>query len=284
MSEQDNAVNTEVVTQDSTVAAPAAPEPKETEVAEDNVLEQSLEELSGDESVDEAETEEVSSEVTPEEKSDETKTDEQPQGEKPLAPKSENRFQKLANENRELKEQMARLTSQETQVAAEQELLGQVNPETGEYFTPQEAERIARAHSLDTQQQALSQDRYELEVKQNQITLADEANQALREYPIFDPHSDQYNAALAERVDQLLGQNLIFEEGTNRVIGSHTSPLNLYKTIFEATQMSMAEGQIKGQKATQKMLASVDTTGNASQATKTKDDPMLEAFRQEAGM
>lgn len=279
MSETDTAVKEEVAPQDATVAAPAAPEPKEPEVAETDVLEQSLEELSG--KSDDKETDEDSSDVTPEDKSDETK--EQPQSDKPLAPKSENRFQKLANENRELKERLDRLKSQETQVATEQELLNEVNPETGENYSPQEAERIARAQSLESQQQSVSQERYELEVRQNQVTLADEANQALKDFPMFDPSSETYNKGLAAQVDQLLGQNLIFEEGTNRVIGSHISPHFLYKTIADSINIGATQGQLKGQKAAQNMMASADVAPGAAQP-KTKEDPMIEAFKQEAGL
>lgn len=230
-------------------------------------------------------------------------TDTQPQGEKPeepseekLAPKSENRFQKLANENKELKAQLDRLKLQETQLASEQELLNEVNPETGDYYTPQEIERLAFAQSREQQAQKVAQERYELEVQQNQELIANESTKALEDFPIFNDKSPDFNPGLSAQLNQLIDQTLIRDPNTpeigpdgqptgkGRIIGANLSPYQLAKTIADATTANSAKIQAEAQKATEKMLANADVPSGASNATKTKVDPDLAAFDEEAGL
>jgi hypothetical protein len=213
-------------------------------------------------------TEEETSDDKPE-TSEETEPAEQQDSEQ-LAPKSQNRFQTLANENRELKEQLETLRRQESQLATEQELLNEINPETGQYYTPQEIERLSFAQSREQQAEQVASERYELEVQTVQSTLRNEASQALQDFPMFDETSKQYNPELAKQVDDLLGENLVFEtdsEGnsTGRIIGSSLSPYKLYQTVAQAAQLSKQAGQLEGQKATERMLASVDGTGSNQQ-------------------
>lgn len=276
----DTAVKDEVVAQDATVAAPAAPEPKDTEVAEDDLMEASLEELDPDIDKEEETDSKASSESQADDPTEETEPETQPQGEQKVAPKSENRYRQLANENRELKERLTRLKTQETQVASEQELLNEVNPETGEYYTVQEAERIARQQTLEQTAQSAAQERYVLEVQQNQDTIRSEAQKALTEFPMFDSDNPAYNPTLSAQADQLLGQSLIIDNGV--LVGSTLSPYQIYKTIADATQANSAKARADAQRSVEKMTANVDTTGGSSQATKTKVDPDLEAFDTEA--
>lgn len=278
MTKNDTAVKDEEVKQDTSVEEPAPQATREPEVAESKDPEKALEETEVSlEDLDETEDE-------PAEKSEGEveETKEQPQGEeKPLTPKSENRFQTLANENRDLKERIARLQQQETQFATEQELLGEVNPETGEYYTPQEVERIAFAQTREAQAQQAAQERYQLEVQQNQETIKSEATKALEEFPMFDEHSKEYNAERAAQADQLLKQSLIFDN-QGVLVGSSISPYQLYKTINDSVMSSDPQRQAQAQRATEQMLASADSPGGSSQATKTKPDPLLAGFDEEA--
>jgi hypothetical protein len=256
MSKDDNAVKDEVVT-DTTIAEPATVENQTSDVEDefDGLGDVSLTDIPTA-----AETDSPSEEVTPPEKVEETPA---PQSEeKPLAPKSENRFQKLANENRELKEQIDRLKTQEDQLATEQGLLNEVNPETGEYYTTQEIERIAFQQSRETQAQQVAQQRYELEVQQNQQTIAQEASQAVKDFPIFDEKSPEYKPELAQLADQRLQKNLIFDEN-GVLIGAHDSPYAILQTINDALKAGATSGQAEAQAATQKMLANADTTSDA---------------------
>lgn len=278
MSKDDSAV--EEVVQDASTAS--ATENNVPEVAEDDeIMEATLDELDPQEASDGEEETEGSEEVAPSD-TEETNPEPQPQGEqKPLAPKSENRFQKLANENRELKERLERLQTQESQVATEQELLNEVNPETGDYYTPMEAERIARQQALEAQAQSTAQERYQLEVMNNQMTIRSEAEKALTDFPMFDQQSPNYKPELAAQADQLLGQSLIFNE-QGVLVGSNLSPYQIYKTVADAAQANSAQARAEAQKATEKMLANADSPGGASNASKPKVDPDLEAFDSEA--
>lgn len=270
MPDNDTAVKDDVVA-DTTVQTPA-PEEKKPEVVED--AETALEEVSID-AFDEDETEDAPKEEVVE-------TPVQPQGEeKPLAPKSENRFQQLANENREMREQLSRLKQQESQFATEQELLNEVNPDTGEYYTPQEVERIAFAQSREAQATQVAQERYNLEVQQNQTVIKTEAERALQEFPMFDEsNKKEYNPTLAAQADVLLAQSLIFDNGV--LVGSNLSPYQLYKTIADSAQTNDSRRQAEAQKATEKMLANADVADGNSQATNTKEDPLLAGFDEEA--
>lgn len=209
---------------------------------------------------------------------------EQPQDEKPLAEKSQNRFQKLANENRELKEQIERLKSQESQVAAEQGLLNEINPETGDYFTPAEAERIARQQSLEQAQQSAAQQRYALEVRQNQESIGRESRQALDDFPILNEQSKEFNPQIAAEFDKLVGENIIYElqDGSRypasvlaangydlnqaTLIGSNFSPYQLAKLIADSTKANASVYQAQAQRSAEQMLANADTTGGNTQA------------------
>lgn len=278
MSDHDAAVNEEVVA-DATAAESATVETEKSEEVEeitdgyDNDVEQkdaSTEEESADESTDEAAAED---------------TEESAQGEpdeKPLAPKSQNRFQQLANENRQLREQLANLDAKQAQVATEQELLNEINPETGDYYTIAEAERAARLQANETVQQQLARERSALEVQQNQHVLTTEANQALQEFPELDSDSDQFDAELAAEYDAALGQAIILNE-QGIPIGAHMSPYQLAKSIVGPAKRAAAKaeiiGQANAQKATERMLASADSRSSASGHTpKGKVDPILEGF------
>lgn len=272
----DKAVNTQA--DDSQVTATddsATSENKELEVVRDGEPLNPNDFREDDQATEDAEDDSESTDKTEDDNDDSKATDDSStaeddsQGEdKPLAPKSENRFQKLANENRELKERLDALSAKEAQVASEQELLGEVNPETGDYYTISEAERAARIQANEQIQSQLAQQRYDLEVQQNQITIANEANQALSEFPELDSSSDKYDAEIAQEYDAALRQALILDENTGQPIGAYMSPYQLAKSIAGPAQRAAAKaeaiGQANAQKATEKMLANVDNGGNGT--------------------
>lgn len=220
---------------------------------------------------------------------------EEPQENKELSPKSENRFQKLANENKMLKEQLA---AREAQVAQEQELLNEINPETGDFYTPGEAERIARAQYLQNQQQSLAQERGQLEVQQNVERLASEASQIMQDVPMLrelnadGTKNPEYNPEIATAYDSVLAENLLYQyqdgnvytaaqlmqsgidpNAQARLVGSYNSPQKLATLVANAYKASAVSNQIKGQKATEQMLSQADNP-SSSRPTKasSKDD------------
>lgn len=149
-------------------------------------------------------------------------------------------------------------------------MLGQINPETGEYYNPLEAKVAA----LEQSQQL---ERYNNQVAEAQLTLESESNRVMQDFPMFNPESDSYMPEVAEKASQLLRSNLVFDERTGQVIGSHTSPYLLYQTLAEATKSSAVQGQIDGQKATERMLANADNNPSNPPA-KPKEDPFLVGF------
>lgn len=273
MSQDTTAVNDQVVA-DTTATESAPAETQSTEVAEVDPFVQGL---NGEDAPTETETD---SQETEESTAEETEVEEQPrEEEKELSSKAQNRFQQLANDNRELREQIERYKAQEAQFANEQDLLNQINPETGEYYTPQEVERIAFQQSREQMQQSIAEQRYELEVQQNQQSLASEVSKVLQEFPMFDKESAEYNQDVAAQADQILEKSIIYDQN-GRVIGSNVSPYQLYSTIATAAKTSAAEGQVQGQKATEKMLAQADSlTGQTP--PKPKVDPFLLGFNSE---
>ena len=206
----------------------------------------------------------------------ETDTDTQLQDVEKLSPKSENRFQTLANQNRELREQLAQLTARETQVATEQDLINQINPETGEYYTVQDAERIARYQANESQQQTIAQQRQELQIQQSVNNLTSAATKALADFPMFDESSKDYSPEIAAQADELLRENLIIDPNTQQIIGSNISPYKLYKTIADSARAYGVKAQVSAQRATEKMLANADVTGGAPQ--KSSGDPLDDVF------
>lgn len=270
MSDNDESTAVNEVVDAGTTDAGSAPAENTPEVAEDSSsVQKDNGELIRPVDKDTEPADDKATDTAAADETTDTETDtEQPQAEEPtedLAPKSQNRFQQLANENREMRMELERLRQQEAQLATEQELLNEVNPETGEYYTPQEIERLAFAQSREQQAQEVATQRYELEVKDVQFQLRDEATRALTDFPMFDETSKDYDPALSAKVDTLLGANLVTEEGTGRIIGSRISPYELYQTVYEAQQAGRTAGQINGQRATEKMLASVDGTGSSQQ-------------------
>lgn len=266
MPQADEAVKDEVV--DSTVVAPAAPEQdgsKEqvTEVTQTDNGEYTADNLKPDSS------EEVTLPETDEPDESQSQSEE-------LAPKSVNRFQKLANENRELKEQIERLKSQEDQVATEQGLLNEVNPETGEYYTVQEIERLAFAQTKESRAEQLAQERYDLEVQQNQQTITSETTKALEDFPIFDEKSKDYNPKLTALAEQRLAKSMIFaqdekgqpvldQQGNRIPIGANDSPYEILQTIAVASQSNNAKLKAEAQRSTEQQLARADSTGSSQQ-------------------
>lgn len=216
------------------------------------------------------------------EEADETPTEETPEAkpddeEKPRS-KADERRDQLNSEIRDLVAQrnairadVERYNGQVYQPATEADLLQQINPETGEYFTPIEARVTVM------QQQAEVKD-FNERVSESRLTLVNEAQKALRDFPMFDQeNSDSYNKEIAPRVDQLLAQTLEYDPNTNQVIGSKVSPYHIYQLVNDAFHAGTQTGQIKGQKATEKMLANSEPSSNAP-ISKPKEDQFLKGF------
>jgi hypothetical protein len=241
------------------------------------------EEVKADDTATDTEESEATETDGDQEEADETET---PQGEdKTLKPKSENRFQNLANENRELRQKVEQLTSQVYQPATEDELTETVNPETGENFN-----RLEAKFEAYRQQQEL--DKYNSQVVGSQMEIGNEAYAVISDFPQFNPDDkENFDEELATEAADLLEANLIRDPnvpeidpqtanptGKGLIIGSNISPYKLYKTLARASGISATKAQIKGQEATEKMLANADTAGSVS-PPKAKVDPLMALWK-----
>ncbi len=277
MSDNDTPVNQEAVKQETTPTESAPVENKTPEVAESDDFLEGFDPK--EKSASESETDkpkedpDKAEEPKPEDpKVEETPEEDQSQGdEKPLAPKSENRFQKLANENRELRQYIEQINSQAYQPQSIEDLM-----EEGD------SQAIAEVKSL---KQQMELDKYNTQVYETQRAVDQQAYQVLQDFPMFDAKADadgnptnpDYKPALAARAAERLEKALIIDPNTNELIGFTDSPYEIYQTIADAYEASAHENQIKGQKANEKMLAAVDIPSGAA-PKHAQSDPFLEGL------
>ena len=260
MSQDESAVNEVVETQETTPTESAPVETKAPEVADPL-----MDVLSSDDDPKETEKLEPDTAEPPEEvdapKLEETEEEEKPRGEeKPLSPKSENRFQKLANENRDLKERIEKLHAEVYKPQTAEELVE-------EGLTPELAEVRALKQELDV-------NAFNARVVEAQTSISDDAGRVLQDFPIFDPDSSEYQPDLAADAAESLERVLVKDPNTGQIIGSHLTPYQIYKPIADAYKRSSLKGQIQGQKATERMLSNVDSP--TSRAPKEpKVDPVM---------
>lgn len=259
--------------------APATPESateeKELEVVTEGEPVDPRPLQNSDDAVEETEETEETEESTETEETDAAKDDDE--GESKLSQKSQNRFQQLSNENRALREQLNQLQARKAQVAQEQELLDQINPETGEPYTLDEVQRIARYNANQAEQERISQQEQVLAVQANQQQLASEAQQALQDFAMFDESkADTYNKDLAQMADGLLGDALYMDE-QGGVLGSKVSPHKIYQTVASAYEQGVRAGRLEGQKSTQKMLAQSDIPSGAPVQPSASDEKKMSA-------
>lgn len=297
MSKDDTAANDAVVA--DTTPTETAPVENESTVTADNALDDDAFDDIDDEEAKDAETgsdnDGAAEPAKPEPTAEETQADNQPTGEQPKSP--ENDWNSLKGTSKERFEQMSRriaeLEAEKARIATEQDLVNEINPDTGEYYTPQEIERISWQQSREAQAERVNQEMYQLQVQQNQQAIEDEAAQ-VAELDLFNPKSKDFNQEIVAEYAQTLNENLIYVLPDGRqatrsdlmangfnpdtqatLVGSNVSPLKLAKLIANSYTSAKTQGQTIGQanaqRATERMLASADVTGSSSQAT-AKDD------------
>ena len=224
----------------------------------------------------EAEKEEAKAE--PEETEEPAPSAEEPVEEtKPLA-KGEERKATLNTEIRDLvaqrnglRTEVEKLNAETYKPASEVELAEQVNPETGAYYSSIEAK-------VEAMRQATELRDYNDRVTESQLTIESQANRVLQDFPMFNPDSEQYNKEIAADAAELVEANLIKDPNNGQVIGSNLPIDKIYKSLARAYGVSQAQGQIKGQEAAEKMMASADT-GSSSAPEKKPTDPLMDILK-----
>lgn len=279
MSKDETAV-TEVQDTSTTDSAPVEDDFSEGLDAFDSA--EDLDTEGDDDAADETESlDDNTSKEKPEEESQDDTKDPSTDWEK-LNGKSQDRFRQIANENRELKRQHEELLARQAQFATEQQLLDQVDPDTGDYYTTDKVARIAHYQRLETQQAQAQQETYQTQVRMSQNQLLQDGERALQEFPMFDDESKDYDPELAAIVDPILLKNLITDPDSGEVVGMRVSPYELLKTYHDAlsrnSQREQTIGRAEAQRATEKMLANVDHAGGATGHKTEEKDPILDGF------
>lgn len=220
------------------------------------------------------------------EKQEETETEAEPEGEadetepqeKTLNPKSENRFQRLANDNRALKQEIERLTGEVYQ------------PKTAEDFEAEGLNAVdARIRAFESRQEIKE---FNEQVSDAQNYIGSDSMQVLNDFAWANPDSEEFDEDLHGTAAQLLEANLIRHPeipeigpdgqptGLGMVIGATVPPYQLYQSLDQARGISATKGQMKGQQAMETQLANADSAPSSS-PTKTKSDPLAAIWEDE---
>lgn len=211
---------------------------------------------------------------------DETETD------KPLTKADERKAQlnaeirDLVAQRNAIKAEVTKATSEVYQPATESELMDEGMSATD-----------AKVEALRQQMEVRD---YNERVAESQLTLGSESLRVMQDFPIFNPDNPSYDQELAAEAADLMEANLIRDPnvpeidpatgeptGKGLIIGSNVSPYRFYQTLYRASSISAAKGQIKGQQAQQEQLANADTPGSIAPPKKASD-PVLDIWNDES--
>ena len=189
--------------------------------------------------------------------------------ERKLTPQEEIR-EKVAQRNA-LRQQVAELNAQAYQappIPQVDELVEQVNPETGDYYSRLEAEVEIMKQREAAREYNDSLRQYSDQVAESLSTLEGETKAVLEKFPHFDasnPENSEFKGLIQE-AGEIINSGLQYDPNTNAMIGSTVSPYKLYNVIDQAYKAGARSAETKGQKSVEKMLANADTapTGQAS--------------------
>lgn len=223
-------------------------------------------------------------EEAPEEK------EETPEEQTPEPTGAEKRKQQLNTEIRDLvaernalRAEIAEANKQKyeikTEVPSADDLITKVNPETGDYYSRVEAElaQLKAERALEKEQAEL--DKYTETIVENNMRLKEESERVLRDYPMFDENSEEYNKEIAERADKILASALSHDPRTGKITNCAISPYELYSTIANAVSAAKQAGEAQARKSVQKMVASTEVDTTSVTPTRKNDyDPFIDGL------
>ena len=179
----------------------------------------------------------------------------------------------LVAQRNALKTDIEKVNAEVYQPATEDELVGQpIDPDE-----PDSPVYTAWQAKVEAERQQNAIERYNNQVAEAQLIIESDSQAVLRDYPIFNPDSPDYNKDVAEQAAGLVNDLLIRDPNTNQITGTNVPIKSLYKTIAAAHNVSAQAGQLKGQQDTEKMLARADDTGSAAPKVE-KKDPIMEVL------
>lgn len=211
-----------------------------------------------------AEETQADTEVEAEESTEETaeaETDSVEENTEELKPKSQNRFQRLANENRELKDHVKQLEALKV-------------PTEEDYIDSGMDATEAKLSALEANLQ--QRDAVESIVNLNQSVESD-LEQTMREYPQLDPQSKQFNEKLASSVMAQYDRDSGAEyDQSGIMIRTSQLPYEYIKDKMNLVGMASAQAKVEAQKNVESMVAHADTPSS----TAPTQDPKTETTEQ----
>lgn len=182
--------------------------------------------------------------------------------ERKLTPQEEIR-QKVARRN-ELRQQIEARNAQlykAQELPTIEQLLEEVNPESGDYYTRMEAKIAVMEAERQAEKQESQFRQYNDQVAESLYTLESETTQALKDFPMFDESHPDYSSVkgLAEEAAVVMSSALQ-KDAAGNLVGSAVSPYQLYNLVDKAMKLGAQKAQTKGQKSVEKMLSNADNT------------------------
>lgn len=133
---------------------------------------------------------------------------------------------------------------------------------------PQTAEELIESKGLEPAEAEVEALRQEMQRNQTiqEITelnngLHADAENVIRDFPVFDAGSDDYDGKFAERVDALWKEAADYKtnESGDVVLQARIPIYKFYQTFADARDAGVAVGEARGQKVAEKELAAVET-------------------------
>lgn len=146
--------------------------------------------------------------------------------------------------------------------------------------TPQElvAEGMDETKAeLESMRQEQALEKYTADVTQKTALVNEESLRVLRDFPVFDKESSDYDAEFAAEVEDAYKSVAGLQINKNGLIEDvRVTPYNFYKKFAKAREHGMKAAAPKAQRAAERQLAAADVMGTAPR--KPANDPDMEAF------
>ena len=218
------------------------------------------EQTSTEPEVEEAETTEVSTDAEADQE-----TEVQQDEETDLKPKSQNRFQKLANENRDLKEKLKNVEALQV-------------PSKEDYLEDGQDEIQAEISALKAQN--AQRDAVDTVVSLNNAIDNDLANMK-HEFPMLDPKSKEYNAEFAKSI---LSQydadtNAQYDTDTGLMLSTAQLPYQYVKNKMDLMNMAYSRAKVDAQRNVESMVSQSDSVTTTQPSQKSTGEETVEEMR-----
>jgi outer membrane murein-binding lipoprotein Lpp len=172
-----------------------------------------------------------------------------------------------------------RYGAQNGQAQSVDELVNTINPETGDYYTRAEAQAVIQNNRLDQIEQERKYEAYAAQVADSQFMMDQESMQVVKDFPMFDSESDQYDKELATGAAEIIKGAVETDSQTGMIIGCRVPIYQFYALLAKSAESAKKQGEIAGREAAQKMMGTVDAIG--SDRNQKGSDTELDDFEKE---